>query len=407
MAPPALAAEDFAATVVPVPDIELLFEPTHDERARQSFVSSLRKLAIVDMRQALAEDYSGRVEPALAARGAAPADWRGIERVMETEPSYRFYSALRYNAQEMCFLSVQPTIERALPEMIEVARDAAKRSPCGGSLRLDPKLEIPRYVSALDVHLVPGCFHSEFTADDVAQGAVVSFGGKVFGGMHPHRKRPGGVAESVSNWIARKHPGFKPRRILDLGTSSGKNLLPYASVFPDAELHGIDVGAPLLRFGHAQAEAAGVPVHFSQQNAEATGFPDGHFDLIVSSFFFHEVPLKSTRRILKECRRLLSPHGMMAHMELPNETAISQYENFFWNWDTANNNEPNYTAFRAQDPGALCAEAGFDPALAFALHIPDWSSFGGPKFDAFLRGELTPPPHGSGGWFIFGTDRRG
>lgn len=407
MAPPAQAAADLDATLIPVPDIELLFEPTHDERARQSFASSLRKLAIVDMRQSLAEDYAGRVEPKLAARGAAPTDWREIERAMETEASYRFYSTLRYNSQEMCFLSVQPTIERVLPDMIEVARDAANRSPCGGSLRLNPKLEIPRYVSALDVHLVPGCFHSEFTADDVAQGAVVSFGGKVFGGMHPHRKRPGGVGESIANWLARKYPGFSPRRILDIGTSSGKNLLPYASVFPDAELYGIDVGAPLLRFGHAQAQAAGVPVHFSQQNAEAIEFPDGHFDLIVSSFFFHEVPLKSTRRILKECRRLLSPNGVMAHMELPNETAISQYENFFWNWDTANNNEPNYTAFRAQDPHALCAEAGFDPELAFAGHIPDWSSFGGPKFDAFLRGEWTAPPHGSGGWFIFGSGRRG
>jgi len=407
MAPPAQAAADLDATLIPVPDIELLFEPTHDERARQSFASSLRKLAIVDMRQSLAEDYAGRVEPKLAARGAAPTDWREIERAMETEASYRFYSTLRYNSQEMCFLSVQPTIERVLPDMIEVARDAANRSPCGGSLRLNPKLEIPRYVSALDVHLVPGCFHSEFTADDVAQGAVVSFGGKVFGGMHPHRKRPGGVGESIANWLARKYPGFSPRRILDIGTSSGKNLLPYASVFPDAELYGIDVGAPLLRFGHAQAQAAGVPVHFSQQNAEAIEFPDGHFDLIVSSFFFHEVPLKSTRRILKECRRLLSPNGVMAHMELPNETAISQYENFFWNWDTANNNEPNYTAFRAQDPRALCAEAGFDPELAFAGHIPDWSSFGGPKFDAFLRGEWTAPPHGSGGWFIFGSGRRG
>jgi SAM-dependent methyltransferase len=287
--------------------------------------------------------------------------------------------------------------------MIELAREAAERSPSGGSLRLDPTLPIPRYVSALDVHLVPGCFHSEFTADDVAQGAVVSFGGKVFGGQHPHRKKPGGVAESVSHWLARKYPHFKPRRILDLGTSSGKNLLPYASVFPEAELHGIDVGAPLLRFGHAQAQAAGVPVHFSQQNAEATRFPDGHFDLIVSSFFFHEVPLRSTQRILRECRRLLAPGGAMVHMELPNETAVSQYENFFWNWDTANNNEPHYTAFRSNDPIQLCAQAGFAAERCFALLIPDWPSGGAAALDSFLRGESAAPPHGSGGWFLFGS----
>jgi ubiquinone/menaquinone biosynthesis C-methylase UbiE len=407
MAPPATA---HASTEAPpargIGDIEELFRPTHDERARQAFVSNLRKHAIIDMRHALKQDYEGRVEPALASRGQAPRDWREIDRVMQKEASYRFYSSVRYNAQEMCYLSVQPPVERALPQMIEVARDAARRNPAGGSLRLNPTLAIPRYVSSLDVHLAPGCFHAEFTADDVAQGAVVSFGGKVFAGQHPYRKKPGAVAESIANWLMRKYPNFKPRRILDLGTTSGKNLLPYATAFPQAEVHGIDVGAPVLRFAHAQAEAAGIAVHYSQQNAEQTDFADGHFDLIVSSFFFHEVPLKTTKKILGECHRLLAPGGMMVHMELPNEAAVSAYENFFWNWDTANNNEPYYTAFRAQDPVALCSEAGFEKDSCFAQLIPDWPSCGEAKFNQFVRGEVAAPAHGSGGWFVFGARKR-
>jgi ubiquinone/menaquinone biosynthesis C-methylase UbiE len=358
------------------------------------------------MRNDLKTDYETRVEPALASRGEKPQDWRQIERVMEKEDSFRFYSSVRYNAQEMSFLSVQSAVERALPDMIDVARDAAARNPAGGSLRVDPNLEIPRYVSALDVHLVPGCFHSEYTADDVAQGAVVQFGSKVFAGQHPYRKKPGAVAVSVSNWIKRKYPDFKPRRILDMGTTSGKNLLPYHDVFPDAELYGIDVGAPLVRFGHAMAEAAGIPVHYSQQNAEATDFPDGHFDLIVSSFFFHEVPLKATRKILKECHRLLSPGGLMVHMELPNEASVSAYENFFWNWDTSHNAEPYYTTFRAQEPVELCAEAGFDREASFAHLVPDFLTFGEEKLNRFIRGELPSPAHGSGGWFVFGSRKK-
>lgn len=384
-------------------DIEQLFRPTHDERARQSFVSMLRKHAIIDMRRQMKQDYEGRVEPALAAKGRTPQDWREIEQAMQPEASYRFYSAIRYNAQEMCYLSVQPAIERALPQMIEVARQAAQRNPAGGSLRLDPSLEVPRYVSALDVHLAPGCFHSEYTADDVAQGAVVSFGGKVFAGQHPYRRKPGVVGESIAYWIRQKYPDLHPRRLLDLGTTSGKNLFPYVTAFPGAEAHGIDVAAPALRFGHALAEHEGLPVHFSQQNAEQTDFPDGHFDLIVSSFFFHEVPLKATRRILRECHRLLAPGGLMVHMELPNEAAVSAYENFFWNWDTANNNEPNYTVFRAQDPIALCTEAGFEKGACFAQLIPDYATFGPERYGQFMRGELAAPAHGSGGWFVFGA----
>ena len=391
----------------PVTDIETLYRPTHDERARQQFVSTLRKHAIVDLRNMMKRDWESRVEPGLQARGAAPADWRGIEQAMAKEESFRFYSAVRYNAQEMSFLSVQDTVERALPGMIDVARDAATRSPAGGSLRIPAKFEVPRYVSALDVHLIPGSFDAEYTGDDVAQGAVVAFGSKVFAGQHPFRKKPGAVAESVGRWLRLAHPDFRPRRILDLATTCGKNLFPYAEIFPGAELYGVDVGAPLLRFGHAQAQAAGVPVHFSQQNAESLDFPDGHFDLIVSSFFFHEIPLKSTQQVLRECFRVLAPGGVMAHMELPNEAAVSAYENFFWNWDTHNNNEPYSTSFRAEKPRQLCAEAGFDPVGCVAHLIPDFASQGAEKLREFVRGGWTPPPHGSGGWFVFGGVRDG
>jgi ubiquinone/menaquinone biosynthesis C-methylase UbiE len=388
---------------VEVPDIDRLFKPTHDERARQSMVSMLRKMAIIDLRQAVKKDYDERVAPALAARGQEPTDWRGIEKAMEPELSHRFYSSIRLHAQEMCFLSVQPTVERALPQMIELAKDLAVRNPAGGSLRLDPGLEMPRYLTALDVHMAPGWVHAEFTKDDVAQGAVVSFGGKVFSGQHPYRKRPGIVAESIAHWIKATRPGFAPRRILDMATGAGKNLLPYKTAFPAAEAYGIELGAPMLRYAHALAEHEGIPVHFSQQNAEQTDFQDGQFDLIVSSFFLHEVPVKVTRKVLRECYRLLAPGGLMVHMELPDEASVSAYENFFWNWDTVYNHEPFYTSFREQDPVALSVEAGFERAQCFKQTIPDVGTFGEERYAKFLRGEIPAPPHGSGGWFVFGA----
>jgi ubiquinone/menaquinone biosynthesis C-methylase UbiE len=388
-----------------VPDIERLFEPTHDERARQSFVSMLRKHAIVDMRQAVKRDYDTRIAPKLEADGAPPPDWRAIENAMEKEESHRFYSSIRYNAQEMCWLSVQPAVERALPRMIEVAKQLSTDNPSGGSLRLNPDLPLPRYLTMLDVHLAPGWVHAEYTQDDVAQGAVIAFGAKVFSGQHPYRKRPGIVAESIAEWLKRTRPDFKPRRMLDMATTTGKNLLPYKSAFPDCEAHGIDLGAPVLRYGHALAEHEGIAVHFSQQNAEHTDFPDGHFDLIVSSFFLHEIPVKATREVLQECWRLLAPGGIMVHLELPDQSSVDAYENFFWNWDTVNNFEPFYTHYRAQDPVALCAAAGFDARRSFKQLIPDIGTFGEERYARFLRGEIPAPPHGSGGWFVFGASK--
>lgn len=387
-------------------DIESQFKPSHDEHARQQFVSMLRKHAIINMSTQLKSRYKDTVEPRLVAQGKAPETWRDVRAAMQDDRVYRFYSSTRYNAQEMCFLSVQPTIERNLDGLMEAAARAADNPEAGGSLMLDSALKIPAYVTQLDVHLAPGYTHLEYTADDIAQGAVIAFGGKVFTGHDPYRRSYGPIGESVSYWVSKQYPKLAPRRILDLGTCSGKNLLPFHERFPEAELFGIDVGAPVLRFGHAYAENAGVAAHYSQQNAEQMNFADGWFDIITSSFFLHEVPVAVTRRILAECKRLLAPDGVMVHMELPNEASVSDYENFFWNWDTQNNNEPNYTHFRSQDVGALCAEAGFESDQIFTRLIPDFTSNGVAVTDACIAGERATPAHGRGGWFIFGARKQ-
>lgn len=384
-----------------LPDIESLTRPTLDERGRQRFCSALRRYAIQESPEAVRDDFENTVKPAAEAKGATFKTACEIEAAMEKRPSYQLYSTLRYNAQEMCFLSVQDEIERALPEMIAVAKDAVERNPAGGSLRLNPDLEIPRYVSALDVHLTPGCFHSEWTDDDVSQGAVVSLGARVFTASMAHRSW-GGVARVISRWIRHERPDFRPLRMLDIGTSSGKNLIPYLEAFPAVEAHGVDVAAPLLRYGHAIAEHRGVPIHFSQQNAEALDFPDGHFDLIVSSFFFHEISSNAMGNVLRECRRLLRPGGMMVHQELPASGLVDPWEDFFWNWDTENNNEPFYTAFRAQDPIAACAEAGFDVVRSFAQILPDVNAYPD-RHSAFAWDEPGRPRHGKGGWYVFGS----
>lgn len=384
-----------------IENIETIPHPTHDEYARQRFCSTLRRHAIQDFAASLEDDYRARVEPRLTAAGNRPETWRDIDAAMRGENSYRFYSTLRYNAQEMCFLSVQEPVERALPELIAVARDAVERNPANGSLRTDPDFEVPPYVSAIDVHLTPGCFHSEYTGDDVAQGAVVSLGARVFTAQQSHRSW-GGVARVVSRWIKAAYPDLEPARMLDIGTSSGKNLLPYVEAFPGVEAHGIDVGAPLLRYGHAIAGHEGIPVHFSQQNAEKTDFADGSFDLIVSSFFFHEIPVWATKKVLAECHRLLKPGGLMVHQELPAHDLVDAWENYFWNWDTRNNNEPSYTAFRDQDPIALCVNAGFDRDASFAHILPDIGAY--PDRDtAFDWDEPGRPRHGRGGWYVFGS----
>jgi SAM-dependent methyltransferase len=379
-----------------------LAPPTHDERARQGFVSSLRRHVMVKLSSTLRAAYEDEVLPAFArAHGRPPDNGREVRRAMLPHPLYRAWSTLRYNAQEMTWASVQPQIDRHIFSLREAAAKA--RTANLGSLRLDPQLPLPRDYTALDIHLMPGSFHTDSgAADDIAQGALYELGTAVFGGGLMLRHR-GSVALSKAHFLRIAHPGFQPRRILDLGCTVGTNTLPYAEVFPQAEIHGIDLGAPQLRFALARAQASGLAVHFSQQNAEHTDFPDGHFDLVVSSFFLHEISTASTRRILREAWRLLAPGGLMLHMELPPANEVDPYYNFYLDWDAYHNNEPHYAAFRRQDPATLCAEAGFAREHHVRRRIANYTVADVDEFAEIARNERPAPAHGNGAsWFIFG-----
>ena len=405
--PHAALTRPTADDAIEAASVESLSPPSHDERSRQAFVASLRKHLMVDMSARLRSLYDTEVAPAVAAReGHAPRDGREVRRAMLGQPYFQAWSALRYAAQEQTWWTVQPQIERALPTLRAACRSLAERRPAGGSLRLNPATPLPREVTSLDIHLMPGCFHTEFAADDVAQGAVYTLGTAVFGGALKLRTRGGGVAASVARWIRATRPGFEPRRIVDLGCTTGANTLPYLDVFPDAELHGVDVGAPLLRYAHARAELLGRRVHYSQQNAESLDFADGSVDLVVSSFFLHEQSVASTARILRECHRVLRPGGLMVHMELPPVAETDPYYSFYLDWDAYYNNEPHYAAFRALDLRAEVTAAGFPADGCFQTRIPNWGTLSEQAFLDAVLGRAPVAPHGNGAsWFIFGATR--
>lgn len=384
---------------------DALATPTLDERARQQFVSALRKHVMVDMSAKMRGVYADEVATEFAVqRGRAPHDGLEVRKAMLPNPYFRAWSALRYTAQEMTWSSVRPMIERNLPSMVSAARETAAAANTAGSLRLDPALPIPRDMQQLDIHLMPGCFHTEHVEDDVAAGALYTHGTTVFAGGFKLRARGGGVAKSIAHYLKARFPDFSPRKILDLGCTTGGNLLPYLDVYPEAEGYGVDVGAPLLRYAHARSESLGARVHYSQQDAQRMDFPDAAFDIVCSSFFLHEHSVQVTRRVFKEALRVLKPGGVMVHMELLPNALTDPYYSFYLDWDAYYNNEPHYAAFRALDLRAEVLRAGFTAENLFQLRIPNHGTVPDESFTAMARGEQAPPPHGNGAsWFIFGA----
>ncbi len=333
----------------------VLPRPNADERGREGFLAAMRRYLITDLYDGNAIAYERRQRPAFfRTHGHAPTTYHEVSAMMARDPFYRAFSLLNRATQELLWDSVGESVERQLPALREAARLV---QPAGGTLDLDPDFVLPKYAEKVDIHVMPGSFHTELGAEDVFAGALYDRGVYIYayGGL--------GVENDALGWgtvecVKARYRDLRPRRILDLGCGAGMSTHPLAEAWPDAEVHAIDIAAPMLRYAHARSEAMGVPIHYRQMDAGHTTFPDGYFDLIVSNLLLHEIPQKLTKQILVEAHRLLAPGGVTVHNDMvgwPDDP----FQQFMAEWNSHHNNEPFERGSGTIDWQAACVAAGF------------------------------------------------
>jgi SAM-dependent methyltransferase len=280
-----------------------------------------------------------------------------VRKAVKDDPYFQFWGHLRVLANQTLFYENGQTVERQLDTLIEKAKPGKNEK---GKLELDPNLEIPKYQAALDIHWMPGSFYTETTEDDVAAGAMYDSGGlyvMTAGNLGPLGD---GGAYSVINYLRETYPDFQPKRILDQGCTVGHNTLPFKEAWPDAEVIGIDIGAPVLRYAHARSESLGSAITFSQQNAEHTEYEDNSFDFVTSTMFLHETSRKAVHEIIAEGYRILKPGGLMLHVEQPPFRWFEDpFDQYVRDWDTHNNNEPFWGPMHDMDLEQVAVDAGF------------------------------------------------
>lgn len=368
----------------------MLLPGRHDELARELFCGSLTNHLETVARPRLRRLFERVVAPRL---GAERANRRAIAREMRRLPATRAWYALRTAAQRLSYRSSAAVIARQHDALQRRARDL-QAADAPATLALDPALEIPRYVGGREIHLMPGGYCAERDDDDLAAGALFDRQMTVnrLGSQGALNDDPGA---SLVALLQARFPAFQPRRILELGCTVGHNLLPFKLGYPQAEVWGIDVSAPCLRYAAARARALGVAVHFSQQDAERTVFPDGHFDLVFSRILMHETSAHAVPRILAESRRLLRPGGLTLHSDAPQFDELDPYTASLRDWDIRCNEEPFMDRWYALPVERLLQRAGFPRGGIFR----DWA----PSLHVARTG-IDPRLNRSGGrYFLVGA----
>ena len=344
-------------------------EPRHDEAARFNFLANLNKYLSGTLGPGNKRAYEGRVLPAFVeAEGREPADRFEIRRAMNRDPWHRFWSALKRNSMEMRQQNGRAMVLRQLDALDERARAL---NDGRATLELDDAIAPPRYQTAVDIHCMPGSYHGEERPGDVSAGANYDSGlfATTAGGLGALSD---GGGQALVDWARRERPDWQPRRILDLGATIGHNIVPLALAFPAAEVIAIDSAAPVLRYGHARAQALGATdLRFVQMNAEDMGrFPDGHFDWVQTTMYLHELSGTALPRIMRECVRVLAPGGLLLHLEQPQYSdAMPLYEQFIRDWDAFNNNEPFWSAMHALDLKQIMIDAGLPRESLFVTGV--------------------------------------
>lgn len=352
-----------------------------DNRARERSVASLRAYILNDMANAMRADYEANVSPGL---DETPADGPAVHKLMRGRDLFSLYSSLRCTAQELVWNSVLDSVNANADWLNAQLLENADRAD--GTLTLVETLDVPDYVDAVDVHLMPGNYDGREAGDGLLPGAVYDNGFNVFafGAMG---KDHNDIGWSMANFTRLRFPDLEPATIVDVGCTIGHNTLPWKETFPDADVHGVDVAAACLRYAHARAQSFGITAHFHQQSSDALSFDDDSVDVVFSSMFLHELPKKHIQAFLAEAHRVLKPGGVMLHMELPPNAALSPYDAFYLDWDSYYNNEPFYKSFRDQDYRQLCVDAGFDADRFFESVMPRYTYVDAAVFAAAVSGE--------------------
>lgn len=105
-------------------------------------------------------------------------------------------------------------------------------------------------------------------------------------------------------------------RVLDIGTGTGQLAFGALDRWPRVSVVGVDASAGMRVMAEMFAERTlGAAVERFRTEvafADSLPFPDGAFDLALSSFVFQLVPNRA--RALREARRVIRPGGVLAYV---------------------------------------------------------------------------------------------
>ena len=273
---------------------------TLDLESQQDFTMAFRRMQAQLIRDASMNAFDRLLETE-GIDPATPISPDECRMLIMKDPVINIASKTWIVNQQITWKPLQDYFHANADRYLSEMEAADKSGP--GALVLSPDMKIPDYTRH-EIHIQPGGYVGDPFAGHMYLYGTNSF----YMGGRGHNEQ-----DQIHRGAAAKMPlprDGKVKRILDMGCGAGQFSAALKERFPDAEVWGIDVGGPMVRYAHLRASKLGIGANYAQKLAEDTGFPDGHFDIVTSYIMHHEVTAQQTLAIIDEARRVTRPGGV-------------------------------------------------------------------------------------------------
>ena len=99
-------------------------------------------------------------------------------------------------------------------------------------------------------------------------------------------------------------------KVLDVGCGTGAlSILAKLAVGETGQVEGMDIAPKMVTKAREKAARSNVEIGFRTASIDELPYPDGSFDVVISSMMFHHLPVKIKEKGLKEIYRVLKREG--------------------------------------------------------------------------------------------------
>jgi SAM-dependent methyltransferase len=327
--------------------------PTLSNRSDEAyveFIEDARNILIHAQQEPIGVYSQELIEAAGISEDTTPENTQAAIDLLMQDSALKTYYRVKRSLQEAFWAGLGRSFNKRRDEILAAFDETDKAGP--GTLEYDPDGpdSVPEYANR-EIHLQPGGYAQEAMA-----GLYYDYGLKVFLGGAADNDQ---MSKFIAMGTAIPNDG-QVKRILDLGVSAGATTTALKERHPGAEVWGIDISAPMVRYAHLRAIEANAEVHFRQMAAEDMDFPDNHFDAALAVLLFHELPVPVSKEVIAEVYRVLRPGGKFTVLDFSGDRSRGVYSMFFAQMDAADNGElylPEYVRSNVED---LLVEAGFE-----------------------------------------------